>query len=269
LNWLLGDCMRRFFLLVLAFLSCPLFAQDTTAFRRAQNLRHGINVSEWFAQSSDYSPQRLRTYTTLEDIDRIKRMGFDHIRISFDPAIFECYRSRTNCERIQVLDGAVNHALGQRLAVIMDLHPDSEYKRKIATSADAVERAALLWSHIADHYAKTDPDYFFFEVMNEPELDDVFRWAGVEDILVRAIRGSAPAHTIIVAGARYSDIGELVRLPKFSTPQSNLQFPFLRAAHLHPRRSLVGTGVLVVAEERAIPAHRGKHGAHGKAAERR
>src|SRR5579885_50442 len=60
--------IRRLFLLVLA-VAVAATAQDSPAFRRVKHLRHGINVSEWFAQTGDYSPQRLRNYTKLEDID--------------------------------------------------------------------------------------------------------------------------------------------------------------------------------------------------------
>jgi endoglucanase len=215
--------MPRLFLILLA-LVLPAFAQDSVAFRRAQHLRHGVNTSEWFAQSSDYSPQRLRTYTKLDDIDRIKKMGFDHIRISIDPAVFDCYRDHSNCDRIAVLDDVVHRALTHDLAVVIDIHPGSDYKHQIATTSDAVERAALLWSHVAEHYAGTDPDRLFFEVMNEPELNDAYRWNGVQESLVQAIRQAAPAHTIIVAGARYSDIEDLIRLPAFS--DRNLIFNF-------------------------------------------
>ena len=57
---------------------------DDLAFQRAQHLRRGINTSDWFAQSSDYSVQRLRTFTTPDDIRLIHQLGFDHIRLSID-----------------------------------------------------------------------------------------------------------------------------------------------------------------------------------------
>src|ERR1035441_5329833 len=58
---------------------------DSLAFRRAEHLRHGINTSDWFSQSpNDYSVQRLRTFTTADDILLIRRLGFDHIRLSVD-----------------------------------------------------------------------------------------------------------------------------------------------------------------------------------------
>src|SRR5258708_16763343 len=58
--------------------------KDTLAFQRAEHLRRGINTSDWFAQSSDYSVQRLRTFTTPDDIRLIHQLGFDHIRLSID-----------------------------------------------------------------------------------------------------------------------------------------------------------------------------------------
>src|SRR5467141_3670385 len=54
------------------------------AFQRAGHLRRGINTSDWFAQSNDYSVQRLRTFTTPDDIRLIHHLGFDHIRLSID-----------------------------------------------------------------------------------------------------------------------------------------------------------------------------------------
>ncbi|MCP6756182.1 cellulase family glycosylhydrolase, partial [Klebsiella pneumoniae] len=89
---------------------------------------HGINASEWLAQSRDYSPQRLRSYTTLDDIARMHAMGFDHVRLSIDPAIFQCDVPWSECERVQVLDEVVAKALSQDLAVIIDVHPNGEYK---------------------------------------------------------------------------------------------------------------------------------------------
>ena len=61
-------------------------AQQTNdlAFQRAEHLRRGINTSDWFAQSNDYSVQRLRTFTTPDDIRLIHQLGFDHIRLSID-----------------------------------------------------------------------------------------------------------------------------------------------------------------------------------------
>src|ERR1700744_1227905 len=46
------------------------------AFTRAARLKRGINLSMWYAQSSDYSAARLASYTTEEDFKLIKSLGF-------------------------------------------------------------------------------------------------------------------------------------------------------------------------------------------------
>jgi len=94
-------------------------------------MRQGINASEWFAQSKDYSPERLRSYTTLDDIARMRAMGFDQVRLSIDPAIFQCDGPWSQCDRVQVLDEVVAKALSQNLAVIIDIHPGSELQAPV------------------------------------------------------------------------------------------------------------------------------------------
>jgi endoglucanase len=208
--------MSRRILVFLLILASTSFAQDSLAFKRAQHLQHGINLSMWFAQASDYSPARLRTFTTLADVDRVAKMGFDHVRISIDPAIF-CYSYPwTNCEAVKILDDVVARALSKNVAVIIDLHPTSEYKKSIATTDDAVERFAQLWTRIAQHYSTSDPNKLFFEMLNEPEAPDAYRWIGMQLHAAEAIRRVAPNHTLIVAGTRYSDIENLVLLPEFA-----------------------------------------------------
>lgn len=235
--------MSRHGVLATLVLNCTLlvfgqtFAQTAAspAWKRVQHLRHGINASEWFAQSKDYSPERLRMYTTLDDIARMKKMGFDHVRLSIDPAIFECPGGTSasdnvatanwqQCPTVQILDEVVDKALSQDLAVLIDLHPSGLYKKQLAASDNKVEQFVELWGNIAGYYAKLDRERVFFEVMNEPEMADVFRWGGIEQRAVAEIRRNAPQHTILVSGANYSDIADLVRLPQFADP--NLIFVF-------------------------------------------
>ena len=72
--------------------------------------------------------------------------------------------------------------------------------------------SADFWSTVAQHYASWDADRVFFEILNEPEMRDAYRWYGVEAKLAAAIRRGAPANTIIAAGARWDDDDDLVFL---------------------------------------------------------
>jgi aryl-phospho-beta-D-glucosidase BglC (GH1 family) len=219
--------MRRLLLVVILLLiSLNLSAQSASpAWKRLTHLRHGINASEWLAQSSDYSPQRLRTFTTLDDIAKMHSMGFDHVRLSIDPAIFRCDGAWSQCERVQVLDEVIAKALSQDLAVIIDIHPNDEYKRQLSSSDSAAEKFTMLWGQIASYYAKSNPEMLFFEVLNEPEVN-LYRWAGLQQSVVSVIRRAAPSHTIIVTCGEYSNPDDLVRMPQVADDNFIVNFHY-------------------------------------------
>jgi aryl-phospho-beta-D-glucosidase BglC (GH1 family) len=219
--------MRRVLFAVVSFLaSLDMLAQPASpAWKRAEHLRHGINASEWLAQSRDYSPQRLRTFTTLDDIAKMHAMGFDHVRLSIDPAIFQCDGPWNQCERVQVLDEVIAKALSQDLAVIIDIHPNDDYKRQLTSSDSSVEKFTMLWGRIASYYAKQNPEMVFFEVLNEPEVG-LYRWAGIQQSVVEVIRRAAPANTIIVACGEYSNPDDLARMPRVADTNYIVNFHY-------------------------------------------
>ena len=214
-------------LALLFLLTAPLFSQDTIAFRRAAHLRHGINTSEWFAQSPGrYTADRLASYTDVNDIHLIKQLGFDHIRLSVDPQPLTdalIWHSQDQ-HFVTALDQIVSAAEADGLAVIIDIHPESDYKRRVREESGFVDKFADLWRVLATHYAKLNPDLTFFEVLNEPEDENAYRWMGLQAHLVAAIRSVAPQNTIIVSGARWSDIDQLLQLEALA--DSNLIYNF-------------------------------------------
>jgi endoglucanase len=219
--------VRRRVLFAVVLLTCFSVSAQTAspAWKRVEHLRHGINASEWLAQSSDYSPQRLRTFTTLDDVARMHAMGFDHVRLSIDPAVFKCQGPWDQCERVQIVDEVIAKALSLDLAVIVDIHPNDDYKRQLTSSDSAVDKFAALWSQIATHYAKTDPERVFFEILNEPEVG-IYRWAGIQQSLVSTIRRDAPAHTIIVTCGEYSNADDLARMPQVADDNYIVNFHY-------------------------------------------
>jgi hypothetical protein len=48
--------------------------------------------------------------------------------------------------------------------------------------------------------------------MNEPEVNDAYRWAGIQARVAAAIREVAPHNTIIATGPNYSDIVDLLAM---------------------------------------------------------
>ena len=213
-------CCRFFSCAALLALNVPLFAQDRaadvkTAFARAQHLKHGINASEWFAQHShDYSAKYTDGYTDDTDIALMAKLGFDSVRLSIDPVPLEQsmnhWGSGPNADFLVRLDRVVDAMLTNGLAVQIDIHPEEPYKQAVKNGNESVERFVMLWRRLAAHYANRDPEIVFFEIMNEPEVNDPYRWAGIQSAAAQAIREAAPKHTIIATGPNWSDIIDLL-----------------------------------------------------------
>jgi endoglucanase len=184
---------------------------------RVAGLRHGINASGWFAQVYDkrgYTKEHLEAWTTAEDIALIKAMGFDHVRLSVEPQpmMINHRPDEIPSDYLGYLDAAVKMILDQHMAVVIDIHPNSDFKTRLAKDDSFVQEFADFWRALARHYSTWDAERVFFEILNEPEMSDRYRWYGVQAKLAAAIREGAPQHTIIAAGARWSDDDDLVFL---------------------------------------------------------
>jgi endoglucanase len=107
----------------------------------------------------------------------------------------------------------VDLSLQNDLAVIIDLHPTGEYKHQLAIDGNAAERFRLLWHNIAAQFQHSDAERVFFELLNEPEMGDGYRWAGIQATALSEVRSVAPKHTVIISGSRYSDIDNLLEVP--------------------------------------------------------
>jgi endoglucanase len=197
----------------------PLQAQhgpDSVAFARAEHLQRGINASQWFSSwSRDYSVQRLETYTTAADIALIAKVGFDHVRLPIDPDPLVQWQSQSQWGRtpfVTELDRAVKLILDNHLSVIIDIHPQDSYKMALRQGVANVTTFNELWRALAAHFASTDPEHVFFEIMNEPFQEDTYRWQGIQSLVAQTIRSQAPQHTIIAAGDHLSSVEDLLAI---------------------------------------------------------
>jgi endoglucanase len=197
---------------------------------RLARIRHGINLSEWFAQVWDpkgYTKEHFQSWTTSTDITLIKSAGFDHVRLSVNPQpmMDAARRQGGTQEYFGYLDAAVKMILDAGLAVEIDMHPDSDFKARLKDD-DFVERFADFWRMVAQHYSSWDADHVFFEILNEPEMRDPYRWYGVEAKLAAAIRQGAPANTMIAAGAKWDDNDDMISLQPLRDPNVIYVFHF-------------------------------------------
>lgn len=185
-----------------------------TAFDRAGHLHKGINLSMWYAQASDYSAARLTTYTTAEDFRLVKSLGFDHARLSInpEPLMASGRPDVLDPDAIVRLDKTVAEIISTGLIVILDVHPEMPFVEALGQGNEPAGHFLTFWKTFATHYAKTNPEQVYFEVLNEPHIEDSYRWAGIQSRAVAAIRTIAPKHTIIATGNKWGGVDGLLEL---------------------------------------------------------
>jgi aryl-phospho-beta-D-glucosidase BglC (GH1 family) len=217
--------LLSFTLLFLAA-SQPLFAQGV-AFDRAASLQHGINLSGWFASSGDLSAQHFESFTNATDLRVIHEMGFDFVRLGIAPELIERHGqvAPAHPEALAQIDRAVQEALDNHLNVLLCVFPDDEYKHNLSTER-GVDDFVQLWRILAGHFASSDHARVFFELMNEPEVQDPYRWMGIQARVVEAIRQIDADHTIVATAANYSSLPDLLQLEPVRDPNVIYNFHF-------------------------------------------
>lgn len=203
-----------------------LCAQGVT-FERAAKLQHGINLSGWFASSSDLSTQHFENFTNATDLKAIHAMGFDFVRLGVAPELIERHGQvgPANPGALAQLDRAVQEGLDNHLAVMLCVFPNDEYKHNLSTER-GVDDFIQLWRILAAHFAGADHDRVFYELMNEPEVQDPYRWMGIQARVVEAIRQVDTDHTVVATAANYSSLGDLLQLEPLRDPNVIYNFHF-------------------------------------------
>lgn len=198
---------------LLFWMASQALSAQSVAFERAAALQHGINLSGWFASSGDLSAQHFESFTNATDLGTIHAMGFDFVRLGIAPELIERHGQTdpAHPEALAQLDHAMQEALDNHLEVMLCVFPNDEYKHNLATER-GVDDFAQLWRILAAHFAAQDHDRIFYELMNEPEVPDPYRWMGIQSRVVEAIRQIDPYHTIIATAANYSGLGDLLQL---------------------------------------------------------
>jgi endoglucanase len=171
-----------------------------------------VNLSNWLANA-----ERQPLYE--RDFVQIKKAGFDNVRIPVKPELLE--------SDFTAADHAINLALKNNLAAVLDLHPGKDFMQQLENNPRAEEKFIALWSRVADHYRNYPSDQLVFELLNEPQ------YYGYEDQYnalmqktVAAIRKVDSKRTIIIGAPRGSSIDALAKLKPIQDAHTLYAFHF-------------------------------------------
>lgn len=167
----------------------------------------GINFGGWMSQC-DYSEERLDSYITQQDFERIASWGLDHVRIPIDYNILENDDGTYKESGFERIENAIKTAQKYGLKVILDLHKTagfsfdnySENEHGFFESDKYQERFYLLWEQLAKRFGRYCNDVAF-ELLNEvTDKEYITVWNNVTEKCIARIRRFAP-DTIILVGS--------------------------------------------------------------------
>lgn len=178
--------------------------RGTPAERAARHFLHGVNLGDYL-EASRYQRQ---IQVSADEIARIKKEGFDHIRV---PIGWHQYAGpgpdyTLEPEIFQLVDFVVTNALQNHLAVMINLHHFNALDRD---PADATPEFLAIWRQVAAHYRQF-PAALAFELDNEPhEKASTALMNPIYAQAIAEIRATNPRRTLFVEPGNWGGIAPL------------------------------------------------------------
>ena len=146
--------------------------------------------------------EHFDSFITESDVERVKKWGFDHVRLGFDQIVLEespyVYRERT----FGKLDDFLGWCMKHKLNVVLNLHKavgnycDITESRQLLDDLELQDRFVALWLEIERRYH--DFPGVAFELLNEVRDVDPKKWNDLADRAIKAIREKNAQRWIVV-----------------------------------------------------------------------
>ena len=193
-------------------------------------LAKGINFDHIFNPYRDpkepYTKEEQRDIASAikeAEFSQVAGLGFTHIRLNLGQAFLQepAPPFKVRPEGLELLDRAVGLAGKHDLAVILDMHqipvPD--------LAGDGAQLGAFreLWRTLAERYKGLNRPVLF-ELLNEPRVKNTDAWRAITVELIGDIRKIDPNRAIVVTGAEWGGMENLISLGNLKLP--NLVYTF-------------------------------------------
>jgi len=159
--------------------------------------------------------------------DLIKNLDyFDHIRL---PVCWETHTEekapyKIDPDFIKRVDWAVSHALKRGFYVIINMHHHVDFEKNPFVNR---QKFLSIWKQIAEYF-KDYPEWLYFEIYNEPQLELDKYWNEYYPQVYKIIRESNPTRKIIITGPFWGNADHLsdLKIPKFIKDDPNIMVEF-------------------------------------------
>lgn len=163
----------------------------------------GVNLGGWLSQA-ELTKEHCDTFITRPDIENIKKMGFDHVRLPVD---YNLVLSKEGFieEGFTYIDACIEWCGEFGLNMVLDLHKTEGYsfdtgekETGFFQNEKLVDRFIMLWKEFASRYGKYE-NRLAFELLNEVVKEsDNAPWMAIAERTVKEIRSFAPDIKILI-----------------------------------------------------------------------
>lgn len=173
-------------------------------------IEKGTNIAHWLSQSDSRGDER-REFFLQEDVEYIKSLGFDHIRIPIDEEQMWDEDGNKHPEAFELLHKAIEWSSQADLKVIIDLHIlRSHYflddSPPLYTEEEALEAFLQNWREFSEELHEYPNDLVAYEILNEPVADDPDDWNRVLHAAIAEIREREPERTIVIGSNHFNQV---------------------------------------------------------------
>jgi endoglucanase len=180
------------------------------------SVQRGTNISHWLSQSRRRGEER-RAFFTEADVELIRQLGYDHIRLPVDEEQLWDEEGRPEEEAFALLEAALDWSAARGLAVIVDLHILRSHhfnrgERPLWTDPAEQERFFELWRQLSSRLEGRPNDQVAYELMNEPVADDPEDWNRLVARAIAVVRELEPERTLVIGSNRWQSAETFDRL---------------------------------------------------------
>ena len=169
------------------------------------------------------------TYITEGDVARIKKWGFDHIRLGFDQIVLEekpgVWRERTFRKIEEFIGWCGKH----KVNVVLNLHKaignycDIPEKTQLLDDDELQDRFVALWlemeRRVANGQDARSTSTVAFEILNEVRDVDPAKWNALADRTLKAIREKNPDRWVVIGSTCWNHPAKLKELQVWDDPK--------------------------------------------------
>ncbi|RZJ81262.1 MAG: glycoside hydrolase family 5 protein, partial [Chryseobacterium sp.] len=193
----------------------------------------GINISAWLSQTSLTSGPKREAYFTKVNLQELKTLGFDHIRLPVSEGQLYTDKGERFEETFSLVHNVIKWCQELNMRIILDCHMtrDHDFSKysSIVLFKDptARDRFVKLWEQLSDEFGKYSNNLLAYELLNEPNAKEPESWNQIALRLVKAIRKKEPERIIIYGSNKANSVTTFpdLAIPK-KDPNIILSFHF-------------------------------------------